>query len=47
MEVKMADSFFESLERMANRERWYWKTWDFVRYDFPKFGLPADGIALI
>ena len=37
MEVKMADSFFESLEKMANRERWYWKTWDFVRYDFPKF----------
>ncbi len=37
MEVKMADSFFESLKTLANRERWYWKTWDFIRYDFPKF----------
>jgi hypothetical protein len=36
MEVKFADSFFESLERMVNRERWYWKVWDFFRYDLPK-----------
>jgi hypothetical protein len=35
MEVKFADSFFESLQKMANRERWYWKTWDFFRYDLP------------
>jgi hypothetical protein len=36
MEVKFTDSFFESLERMVNRERWYWKVWDFFRYDLPK-----------
>lgn len=36
MEVKFADTFFKSLERMSNRERWYWKTWDFLRYDIPK-----------
>jgi hypothetical protein len=36
MEVKFADSFFESLDRMIKRERWYWKTWDFFRYDLPK-----------
>jgi hypothetical protein len=36
MEVKFADSFWESLDRMAKRERWYWKTWDFFRYDLPK-----------
>lgn len=35
MEVKFTDTFFESLERMANRERWYWKTWDFIKYDVP------------
>jgi hypothetical protein len=36
MEVKFADSFWESLDRMAKRERWYWKIWDFFRYDLPK-----------
>jgi hypothetical protein len=36
MEIKFAPSFFKSLERMAVRERWYWKTWDFIRYDVPK-----------
>lgn len=36
MEVKFADSFWESLDRMAKRERWYWKTWDFFKYDLPK-----------
>ena len=36
MEVKFADSFWESLDRMIKRERWYWKTWDFLRYDIPK-----------
>ena len=36
MKVKFADSFFESLDRMITRERWYWKTWDWIRYDFPK-----------
>lgn len=37
MEVKIADTFFESFKRMINRENWYWKTWDFIRYDFPNF----------
>ena len=36
MKVKFADSFFESLDRLVTRERWYWKTWDWIRYDFPK-----------
>jgi hypothetical protein len=22
---------------MVNRQRWYWKTWDFLRYDMPRF----------
>ena len=33
MEVGFADTFFDSFKRMINRERWYWKTWDFFRYD--------------
>lgn len=36
MKVKFTDSFFESLDRLITRERWYWKTWDWIRYDFPK-----------
>lgn len=36
MKVQFADTFFESLERMVNRQRWYWKTWDFLKYDLPK-----------
>jgi hypothetical protein len=36
MEVKFADSFWKSLDRMVKRERWYWKAWDFIRYDIPK-----------
>lgn len=36
MEVKFADSFWESLDRIVKKERWYWKTWDFLRYDIPK-----------
>jgi hypothetical protein len=35
MEIKFADTFFESIKRMNNREKWYWKTWDFFRYDLP------------
>lgn len=35
MEIKFADTFFKSLERMANRQKWYWQTWDFLRYDLP------------
>ena len=37
MKIKIADTFFDSLERMTNRERWYWKTWDLFRYDIPRF----------
>lgn len=33
MEVTFAPTFFKSLKRMINRQRWYWKTWDFFRYD--------------
>jgi hypothetical protein len=36
MKVTFAPSFFDSLERLVQRERWYWKAWDFVRYDFPR-----------
>jgi hypothetical protein len=35
MKVKLADSFFESFKAMIDREKWYWKTWDFFRYDLP------------
>lgn len=37
MEVKFKDTFFESFKKMIERERWYWKTWDFLRYDMPRF----------
>lgn len=36
MKIILTDTFFESLDRIASRERWYWKAWDFVRYDFPR-----------
>ncbi len=37
METKFKDTFFESMEKLINREKWYWKTWDFFRYDIPRF----------
>jgi hypothetical protein len=37
MQVNFGENFFSSLKRMINRERWYWKTWDWIRYDFPNF----------
>jgi len=37
MKVKFAETFFDSVERMINRQKWYWKTWDFLRYDMPRF----------
>lgn len=37
METKLAPTFFDSVRRMINREKWYWKTWDFLRYDMPRF----------
>lgn len=35
MKVVITDTFVKSLKKVANRERWYWKTWDFIRYDIP------------
>ena len=37
METNIAPTFFDSVKRMINRERWYWKTWDFLRHDMPRF----------
>ena len=37
MKTKFTDTFFESFERMINRQGWYWKTWDLFRYDLPRF----------
>ena len=37
METKFRDTFFESMKKMINRQRWYWKTWDLFRYDIPNF----------
>jgi hypothetical protein len=25
------------MEKLINRQRWYWKAWDFFRYDIPRF----------
>ena len=33
MEIKFADGFFDSIQRIINRQKWYWKVWDFFRYD--------------
>ena len=35
MKIKFADSFWESLDKMDKRGRWYWKAWDFLIYDIP------------
>lgn len=37
MEIKFADTFWDSLSKLIKRERWYWKVWDFVRYNLPEF----------
>lgn len=37
MKVKFADSFFESLERLSRRDRWYNVLWRTVRYNIPNF----------
>jgi hypothetical protein len=37
METKYAPTFFDSVKRMVNRQKWHWKTWDFLRYDMPRF----------
>lgn len=33
MEIKFTDTFFKSFKKMIAHEKWYWKTWDFFRYD--------------
>lgn len=33
MKIVFTDTFFKSLKRVINRQRWYWKIWDFFRYD--------------
>lgn len=37
MEIKFADTFGESLQRLIDRNKWYWKLWDLLRYDIPRF----------
>jgi hypothetical protein len=37
MKVGFSDGFFKSFKRMINRQRWYWKIWDFFRCDIPRF----------
>ncbi len=37
MEVKFADTFMESLDRLIKSERWYNKAWQWIRRDVPHF----------
>jgi hypothetical protein len=37
MKIKTAPTFVDSVKRMVNRQKWHWKTWDFLRYDMPRF----------
>lgn len=37
MKIEAADSFFESIKKLSNRQRWFWKAWDLIRYDVPAF----------
>jgi hypothetical protein len=37
MEIKYADTFLESLKKLRMKNTWWWKTWDFLRYDAPRF----------
>jgi hypothetical protein len=32
--IKFADKFWGSLDKMS--KGWYWKSWDFFIYDFPR-----------
>jgi hypothetical protein len=36
MKIEFAQSFFKSFKRMINRQKWYWKIWDFFRYDLSR-----------
>jgi hypothetical protein len=35
MKIKFTDTFFRSFNMLIAREKWYWKIWDFFRYDIP------------
>ena len=37
MEVKIADTFIDSLKRMARHQTWWYKTYEFFRYDIWRF----------
>ena len=37
MKVEFADSFWESLERLNRRDRWYNRLWRTIRYNVPNF----------
>jgi hypothetical protein len=37
MKVKVADTFVDSLQRMIDHEKWYWKLWFFIKRDLPRF----------
>lgn len=37
MEVKFADSFAKSLEKLISDNRWYNRAWRWIRYDMPNF----------
>lgn len=35
MKIVFADTFLPSLKKMINRQRWYWKIWEFFKYNLP------------
>lgn len=37
MDVVLTGTFAKSLKRLRNRQRWFWKAWDCLRYDVPRF----------
>lgn len=37
MKVEFTDSFWESLERLNRRDRWYNRLWRSIRYNIPNF----------
>ncbi len=37
MKVAFADSFYKSIKRLARRQRWWYKIYDFFRYNLPYF----------
>lgn len=37
MKVEFADTFFKSLKRLAIQQTWWYKTYETIRYDIPRF----------